>query len=101
MACDALARWSRHRNNSVGEHRAEFCERFEDVTDEQWENCDGIVTVNDVPAEYRAKLKKCRIVVTPKVGFDNLDLAAWGALDCLCATCLTTVLRKSPTMLWR
>ena len=74
-------RWPDGRDietSSVGEHRAEFCERFEDVTDEQWENCDGIVTVNDIPAEYRAKLKKCRIVVTPKVGFDNLDLAAWG-----------------------
>ena len=76
-------RWPDGRDievSSVGEHSAEFCERFADVTDDQWENCDAIVTVNDIPAEYRAKLKKCRIVVTPKVGFDNLDLAAWGAM---------------------
>ena len=76
-------RWPDGRDievSSVGEHSAEFRERFADVTDDQWENCDAIVTVNDIPAEYRAKLKKCRIVVTPKVGFDNLDLAAWGAM---------------------
>ena len=76
-------RWPDGRDievSSVGEHSAEFCERFADVTDDQWENCDAIVTVNDIPAEYRAKLKKCRIVVTPKVGFDNLDLGAWGAM---------------------
>lgn len=76
-------RWPDGRDieiSSVGDHNAEFCERFTDVTDDQWENCDAIVTVNDIPAEYRAKLKKCRIVVTPKVGFDNLDLPAWGDL---------------------
>ena len=59
---------------------AEFCERLEEVAQEQWENCDALVTVIDIPAEYREKLKKCRILVTPKVGFDNLDLAGWGAL---------------------
>ncbi len=57
---------------------AQFCERFADVTDEQWANCDALVTVNDIPAEYRDKLKKCRILVTPKVGFDNLDIGEWG-----------------------
>ena len=59
---------------------AEFVDRFEEITDEQWRGCDGIVSVLDVPAQYRGKLEKCRIFVTPKVGFDNLDIAAWGAL---------------------
>ena len=59
---------------------AEFCEQFSDVTDEQWANCDAIVTGPDIPEEYRQKLEKCRIMVTPKVGFDNLDVAAWGAM---------------------
>ena len=66
--------------SSVGEHIAEFSERYQDVTQEQWENCDAIVTVNDVPDEYKKKLKKCRIVVTPKVGFDNIDLESWAKL---------------------
>ncbi len=59
---------------------AEFVERFEQVTDEQWRNCDGIVSYVDVPIEHRAKLAKCRILVTPSVGFDKFDLAAWGEL---------------------
>ncbi len=60
--------------------RAEFVDRFDQVTDEQWRSCDGIVSVVDVPVQYRKKLEKCRIFVTPKVGFDNLDVAAWGEI---------------------
>jgi hypothetical protein len=41
--------------SSVGEHTAEFSERYIDVTDEQWANCDAVVSVNDIPAEYREK----------------------------------------------
>jgi len=67
-------------SSSVGEHTAEFSERYQDVTQEQWENCDAIVTVNDVPKKKKKRLKKCRIVVTPKVGFDNIDLASWSKL---------------------
>ncbi|MEZ5559425.1 MAG: C-terminal binding protein [Pseudomonadales bacterium] len=77
-------RWPDDREietSSVGEHGwAEFCERFDEVSDEQWASCDGVVTVQDIPAEYREKMVRCRILVTPKVGFDNIDLAAWGAL---------------------
>ena len=76
-------RWPGDRHieaESVGENQAEFCERFSEVTDEQWANCDAIVTVNDIPAEYRSKLQRCRIVVTPKVGFDNIDTKAWANL---------------------
>jgi lactate dehydrogenase-like 2-hydroxyacid dehydrogenase len=67
--------------SSVGSAgRAEFCERFTEVTDEQWAECDAVVTVIDIPETYRARMVKCRVLVTPKVGFDNLDLKAWGAL---------------------
>ena len=79
-----MMRWPEGREieiASMGEiGQAEFCESFSDVTDEQWENCDAVVSVPDVPAEFHQKLKKCRIFVTPKVGFDNIDLAAWSAL---------------------
>ncbi|XOV84644.1 MAG: C-terminal binding protein [bacterium] len=76
-------RWPDNREievASVGEHTAHFCERYTEVTDEQWATCDALVSVNDIPAEYRAKLSRCRIFVTPKVGFDNLDLQAWAEL---------------------
>ena len=58
---------------------AEFCQGFDNVTDEQWENCDGIVGT-DIPAEHRAKLKKCRILVKTAVGFDDVDIEAWGKM---------------------
>lgn len=77
-------RWpegSEIEQKSVGNNaKAEFSYRFEDVTEEQWANCDAIVTVPDIPEKYRKKLKNCRIVVTPKVGFDNIDIAAWGKM---------------------
>ena len=58
---------------------ATFVSRFEEVTDEQWRNCDGIVGPNP-PLEYLDKLDKCRIYVKPAVGFDEVDLKAWGEL---------------------
>ena len=66
--------------SSVGEHTAEFSERYTDVTDEQWANCDAVVSVNDIPAEYREKMTKCRIFATPKVGFDNIDSKVWAEM---------------------
>lgn len=79
-----VMRWPddwRIESEAVGEGvRAEFVDRFEKVTDDQWRNCDGIVAGVDVPAQYRAKLEKCRIFVKPAVGFDNIDLKAWGDL---------------------
>ena len=74
-------RWPADREieiSSVGAHTAEFCERFEDVTQEQWAGCDAVVSVQDIPEQYRAQMKNCRIFVTPKVGFDNIDIQAWG-----------------------
>ena len=59
---------------------AEFVDRMTNVSDAQWRGCDAIVTVLDVPEEYRSRLDNCRVLVTPKVGFDNIDLAGWGAL---------------------
>ena len=76
-------RWPDNREieiSSVGEHSAQFSERFADVSDEQWASCDAIVSVNDVPAEFREKMTNCRIFVTPKVGFDNIDLQAWAEM---------------------
>jgi lactate dehydrogenase-like 2-hydroxyacid dehydrogenase len=79
-----VMRWPGDREieiSSMGKTgQAEFCESFQEVTDEQWANCDAIVTAPDVPVEYRQKLTNCRIFVTPKVGFDNIDVEAWGAL---------------------
>jgi lactate dehydrogenase-like 2-hydroxyacid dehydrogenase len=66
---------------SLGElGEAEFCDRFDAVTDAQWASCDAVVTIQDVPAAYRSRMTRCRILVTPKVGFDNIDLAGWGEL---------------------
>ncbi len=77
-------RWGRNRDleiSSMGETgRAEFCDSFAGVTPEQWANCDAIVSVGDLPEDCRAQLRRCRILVAPKVGFDNFDLAAWAAL---------------------
>ena len=77
-------RWGRNRDvelASMGETgRAEFSTTFEDVSAAQWAACDAIVTVADLPEGCRAQLRQCRIVVTPKVGFDNFDLAAWAEL---------------------
>ncbi|MDC0213879.1 C-terminal binding protein [Gammaproteobacteria bacterium] len=76
-------RWPGDReieSSSVGSNHAIFCERYDDVTEEQWASADAIVTVNDVPDNYREKLGNCRIVVTPKVGFDNINLQAWADL---------------------
>ena len=76
-------RWpdGRHiEESSVAGHSAEFCERYTDVTDDQWANCDAVVSVNDIPEEYRQKMTKCRIFVTPKVGFDNIDGKAWAEM---------------------
>lgn len=77
-------RWPGDRHieeTSMGETgTAVFCERFDDVSDAQWAAADAIVSAPDIPAEFLGKLERCRIFVTPKVGFDNIDLAAWGAL---------------------
>ncbi|MEJ2130035.1 MAG: C-terminal binding protein [Gammaproteobacteria bacterium] len=50
----------------------------QEITDEQWASCDGVVGGPDLPVEIIDKMTKCRIFVRPAVGFDNVDLKKWG-----------------------
>ena len=59
---------------------ARFFAATDEVPDEVWAAADAIVSATDVPDEHRPKLARCRIMVTHKVGFDNLDLEAWAAM---------------------
>jgi len=56
---------------------AEFVRRFADVSDEQWRGCDALVGPSP-PLAILDKLDRCRIYVKPAVGFDDVDLKAWG-----------------------
>lgn len=60
--------------------RAEFCDHLDQVTEEQWQSCEAIISVLDIPNEYRRQMGNCKIFVTPKVGFDNIDVAGWGEI---------------------
>ena len=64
----------------------EFGRGFEHVSDEQWRNCDAIVGVAP-PAQYLPKLDKCRIVVKTAVGFDDVDIEAYGKLGIPVCNC--------------
>jgi len=78
----APIRWPDNRHietDSVGTQcEAIFTESLDAVSDVQWSSCDAIVSLLDVPASARELATNCRIVVTPKVGFDNIALQAWG-----------------------
>ena len=50
----------------------------QEITDEQWGACDGVVGGPDLPVEIIEKMGRCRIFVRPAVGFDNVDLKKWG-----------------------
>ena len=56
---------------------AEFAPRFVDVSDDQWRGCDAIVGPSP-PLQFLDKLEQCRLYVKPAVGFDEVDLRAWG-----------------------
>ena len=77
-------RWPQEREieqSSVADGgEAQFFTSADDVPEDVWRGADALVNVLDVRDVHRAKLDRCRIFVTPKVGFDNLDLPAWGAL---------------------
>jgi lactate dehydrogenase-like 2-hydroxyacid dehydrogenase len=76
-------RWPGDRDieqSSVGKHNAIFHERYDDVEESVWSTCDAVVSVGDIPEPYREQMSRCRIFVTPKVGFDNIDREAWGRL---------------------
>ncbi|MEX0942691.1 MAG: C-terminal binding protein [Pseudomonadales bacterium] len=50
------------------------------VTDAQWGSCHGIFSGGDpLTATGMDRIPNCRILVTPKVGFDNIDLEKYGA----------------------
>lgn len=59
---------------------AEFANGFEEVDDATWARAEAIVSYIDIPQQLRGKLENCRIFVTPKVGFDNIDRQGWGKL---------------------
>ena len=76
---------------------AEFCRGVDQVTDEQWNNCEGIVGVAP-PAEYLDRLHKCRIVVKMAVGFRRNGTSSAGAKRAFpSATRRTTAPGKWPT----
>lgn len=57
----------------------EFVEAPGQVTPEQWAGCDAIFSGGDPrDADKMASIPRCRVFVTPKVGFDNIDLEKWG-----------------------
>ncbi len=58
---------------------AHFIKHPSEVSDEQWARCDAVVGPQ-IPAEYMERLENCRIYVKPAVGFDEVDLQAWGSL---------------------
>lgn len=59
---------------------ADIVEKIEDVTEAQWRKADAIISKPDVPKDKLQYLDNCRIFVTSKVGYDNLDLETWGKM---------------------
>ena len=56
-----------------------FVDKPSDVADEQWAQADALLSVPDpVNIERLPKIANCKIFVTPKVGFDNVDLKFYG-----------------------
>jgi phosphoglycerate dehydrogenase-like enzyme len=74
-------RWAGEREPELAglgpEIEAEFVDRFADVSDAQWRGCDGLVGPSP-PLDILDRLERCRIYVKPAVGFDEVDLRAWG-----------------------
>lgn len=57
-----------------------FVESPGQVTDEEWDSCHAIFSGGDpLDAGKMDRISNCRIFVTPKVGFDNIDLEKYGA----------------------
>jgi len=66
---------------SVAPHgEAQFFASHAEVPDEAWATADAIVSATDVPDENRPMLERCRIMVTHKVGFDNIDVEGWAGM---------------------
>ena len=50
------------------------------VSEDDWASADALISVIDpLTSGEMSKISNCRILVTPKVGFDNLDLEKYGA----------------------
>lgn len=59
---------------------AVFFDTEDDVPDDSYRRADAIVSVRDIPEHRWPLLERCRIFVTPKVGFDNIDIEGWGKI---------------------
>ncbi|MBN1317692.1 MAG: hypothetical protein JXA42_19570 [Anaerolineales bacterium] len=79
-------RWTEGREEIEMAHLAEYgftgeiVDRVPLVTDEQWRRADAIISKPDAPPEKREIAENCRIFVTSKTGYENINLEAWGAL---------------------
>lgn len=59
---------------------------MDNVTEEQWATCDGIVGTQPSP-ENMAKLRNCKIFVKTAVGYDDVDVAGWTARNVPVCNC--------------
>ena len=67
---------------------AMFFKSADTVTEQAWRSADAIVCYHDIEPHHRAMLDNIKIFVTHKVGFDNIDLAAWDELGIPVCNCL-------------
>jgi lactate dehydrogenase-like 2-hydroxyacid dehydrogenase len=57
-----------------------FVDKPTNVTDDQWKSAEALISVPDpLGVDELDKIPNCRIFVTPKVGFDNIDIAHYGS----------------------
>ncbi len=59
---------------------------MDNVTEEQWATCDGIVGTQPSP-EIMAKIRNCKIFVKTAVGYDDVDVEAWTARNIPVCNC--------------
>ena len=60
--------------------KGEICEKVKDVTDEQWRRARAVISNPEIPPDKQKLLENCKINVTAKVGYDNINLKAWGKM---------------------
>lgn len=78
-----MARWGDNnepeKEAAGSEVNCIFSSRPSEITDEQWQSADALISTPDpLSAESLEKVPNVKIFVTPKVGFDNIDLALYG-----------------------
>ncbi len=54
-----------------------FYGTFDEIPESAWRSADAIVSTFDIPVNSRDLLERLQIFVTPKVGFDNIDVDYW------------------------